>query len=82
MVENFFRAMAPVLFANLLTAFFVWACVSYSRLEAQGKERGLAGQIRLGAFLLVLFFLAYGLYCNGIGPDVSSIERTAGGLRH
>ena len=65
MIEDFFRAVAPVLFANLLTLFLIWSLVSYSRMEASGELGTVAAGIRLGAIILVLGFALYGLHLYG-----------------
>jgi hypothetical protein len=39
-VESFFRAMAPTLFANIVTVALVYAFVSYSKKEKTGVEVG------------------------------------------
>ena len=62
MGDEFFKAMAPYLAANLLTVLIVYAYASYARLEREGTEQGIEGSIRLGATIMVLCFAGFGLY--------------------
>lgn len=62
----FFKAMAPVLTANILTVTFVYCFAKISQLE-QNREDG--GKLTYLWLLIVVFtFILYGLYVWGIGP--------------
>lgn len=56
---DFVTVYSAVLFANLLTAGFVWAIVNLSRKEAAGEHGG--NSIYLGVFLMVGFFAVVGI---------------------
>ena len=56
----FFKAMAPMLIANVLTVTFVYCCAKISQLEQKGGEEGRL--IYLWLLILVFFFMLYGLY--------------------
>lgn len=55
---GFLHAMAPVLFANLLTVAFVYACIVYTRREQRGEPGGFPS---LSVILMVIGFLAGGM---------------------
>jgi len=66
-VTAFARIFAPVLFANLCTVAFVWACVQYSKREQAGteKEPGSGGYLStivtvLGVLMLFGYVAFYG----------------------
>jgi hypothetical protein len=62
----FFKAMAPVLIANVLTVTFVYCFAKISQKELKGAEEGLLTCLWL--LVLVFLFMLYGLYVWGIGP--------------
>jgi hypothetical protein len=61
-MTDFFKQVAPVLAANLLTVLLVYSIVSYDRMKQ--PESG-AGVTRLMAVVLVGGFLLFGLYAHG-----------------
>lgn len=65
---DFFRLMGAVLAANLLTVAFVWAAMSYSRREQEGREKQPGVGVYLGVMILVFGFLAVGLFASGVIP--------------
>jgi hypothetical protein len=61
---DFFKAMSPILFANLLTVTFIYCFAKITQLEQKGEEEGtshlpLAARSR---------FMLYGLYVWGLYP--------------
>lgn len=62
----FFKAMTPVLIANVLTVTFVYCFAKISRLERGGEEEGKLTYLWL--LVVVLLFMLYGLYVWGVGP--------------
>ena len=56
----FFKAMAPVLIANVLTVTFVYCFAKISQLEQKGEEEGRLTYLWL--LVLVFLFMLYGLY--------------------
>jgi hypothetical protein len=65
----FFKAMAPVLIANVLTVTFVYCFAKVSQQEQKGEEEGRLTYLWL--LLLVFLFMLYGLYVWGVGPLTS-----------
>jgi hypothetical protein len=61
----FFKAMAPVLTANILTITFVYCFAKISLKEREGVEEGKLTYLWL--LLLVLLFMMYGMYVWGVG---------------
>lgn len=51
-IIEFWRTATAMLFANLLTVAFVWACWNLSRLEREGRDK-LPGQGR-GLYLSIV----------------------------
>ncbi len=62
----FFKAMAPVLIANVLTITFVYCFAKISQKELRGEEEGKLSYLWL--IVLVFLFMLYGLYVWGVGP--------------
>jgi hypothetical protein len=62
--EDFFKAMAPVLAANVLTLAFLYA---FTMLAKDGEDRGP----RLAIVVFGLFATMYGLYLWGVYPASS-----------
>lgn len=62
----FFKAMAPVLTANLLTVTFVYCIAKYSQKELRGEEEGQLTYLWL--IVVVLLFVLYGFYVWGLYP--------------
>jgi hypothetical protein len=62
----FFKAMAPVLIANVLTVTFVYCFAKISKLEQKGEEDERLTYLWL--IILVVLFMLYGLYVWGIEP--------------
>lgn len=56
-----FDLMTATLGANLLTVFFVWGMVTYSRKEREGTAGDNASWIPLAALMVPMLFLAGGL---------------------
>ena len=56
----FFKALAPLLMANLLTVTFVYCFAKISQKEREGVEEGKLTYLWL--LILVFVFLLYGLY--------------------
>jgi len=63
---DFFKAMAPLLVANILTVTFVYCFAKISQLEKNREEKGKLTYLWL--LILVFLFMLYGLYVWGIGP--------------
>jgi len=61
-MNDFFRAMAPHLTANLLTVVFVYAAITMWKSERAGFK---PDTLSLALFAGVLVFQVYGLYLNG-----------------
>lgn len=61
-VTAFARVFAPVLFANLCTVAFVWACVQYSKREQAGTEKEPGSGGYLSTIVTVCLFLLATLY--------------------
>jgi hypothetical protein len=64
-MEEFFKAAAPYLFANLLTVALVYSFVSYDRMQARGEHESGAGLMRLGYIIFCAAVLLYGLIVYG-----------------
>ena len=62
----FFKAMAPVLIANVLTVTFVYCFAKISQLEQKGEEEGRLTYLWL--IVLVFLFMLYGLHTWGVYP--------------
>lgn len=62
----FFKAMAPLLMANVLTVTFVYCFAKISQKELQGEEEGKLPYLWL--LVLVFSFMLYGLYVWEFGP--------------
>jgi len=62
----FFKAMTPILIANILTVTFVYCFAKISQLELKGEEEGRLTYLWL--LILVFLFMLYGLYVWGVGP--------------
>lgn len=62
---DFFRLMGAVLAANMLTVAFVWAAMSYSRREQEGREKEPGVWVYLGVILMVFGFLGGGMFASG-----------------
>jgi hypothetical protein len=62
----FFKSMAPVLIANLLTVTFVYCFAKITQLEQKGEEEGRLTYLWLP--VLVFGFMFYGLYVWGLYP--------------
>jgi hypothetical protein len=62
----FFKAMAPVLTANLLTVTFVYCIAKCSQKELRGEEEGQLTYLWL--IVVVLLFVLYGFYVWGVYP--------------
>ena len=56
----FFKPMAPVLIANVLTVTFVYCFAKISQLEQKGEEEGRLTYLWL--IIMVFLFMLYGLY--------------------
>ena len=63
----FFKAMAPLLMANLLTVTFVYCFAKISQKEREGAEEGKLTYLWL--LVLVFLFMLYGLYVWEFGPS-------------
>ena len=63
---GFFKAMAPVLIANILTVTFVYCFAKIGQKEREGEEEGKLTYLWL--LFLVFLFRLYGLYVWGIYP--------------
>jgi hypothetical protein len=63
-MADFFRAMTPVLFANLLTLAFVYACWLASKTETREKEKYLFVS-SCGLIALVLGLTLFGIHLYG-----------------
>jgi hypothetical protein len=61
----FFKAMAPLLVANILTVTFVYCFAKISQLEQNREEEGKLTYLWL--LLLVLLFMMYGMYVWDVG---------------
>ena len=62
----FFKAMTPVLIANVLTVTFVYCFAKITQLEQTGEEEGRLTYLWL--LVLVFVFMLYGLYVWGLYP--------------
>jgi hypothetical protein len=62
----FFKAMTPVLVANVLTVTFVYCFAKITQLEQKGEEEGHLTYLWL--LVLVFVFMLYGLYVWGLYP--------------
>ena len=62
----FFKAMTPVLIANVLTVTFVYCFAKISQMEQKGEEEGQLTYLWL--LVLVFLFMLYGLYVWGFYP--------------
>jgi len=62
----FFRAMAPILTANILTVTFVYCFVRIHQQEVSGRDEGRLTYLWL--IVLVILFMLYGLYIWGVYP--------------
>jgi hypothetical protein len=60
----FFKAMAPVLIANVLTVTFVYCFAKISQKELKGEEEGRLTYLWL--IILVFLFMLYGLHTWGV----------------
>jgi hypothetical protein len=60
----FFKAMPPVLMANVLTVTFVYCFAKVSQKERRGEEEGLLTYLWL--IILVFLFMLYGLHTWGV----------------
>jgi hypothetical protein len=63
---DFFKAMSPILFANLLTVTFIYCFGKITQLEQKGEEEGRLTYLWL--LVLVFVFMLYGLYVWGLYP--------------
>ena len=63
---GFFKAMTPLLIANVLTVTFVYCFAKISQKELKGEEEGKLPYLWL--LILVFLFMLYGLYVWGVGP--------------
>jgi fatty acid desaturase len=61
-ITEFARVFAPVLFANLCTVAFVWACVQYSKREQAGLEGQPGSGGYLSTIVAVMLFGLAGIY--------------------
>jgi hypothetical protein len=62
----FFKEMAPVLTANVLTVTFVYCFVKITQKELKGEEEGRLTYLWL--IIMVFLFMLYGLYIWGVYP--------------
>ena len=62
----FFKAMTPVLIANVLTVTFVYCFAKITQMEQKGEEEGRLTYLWL--LVLVFVFMLYGLYVWGLYP--------------
>jgi hypothetical protein len=62
----FFKAMTPVLVANVLTVTFVYCFAKITQLAQKGEEEGHLTYLWL--LVLVFVFMLYGLYVWGLYP--------------
>ena len=62
----FFKAMTPVLIANVLTVTFIYCFAKITQLEKKGEEEGSLTYLWL--LVLVFVFMLYGLYVWGLYP--------------
>lgn len=60
--DLFWAVFAAVLFANILTAMFVWGAVSYTRLERDKLEKSDAAHFPLVAMITPAAFLALTMF--------------------
>ena len=60
----FFKAMAPLLVANILTVTFVYCFAKISQLAQNREEEGKLTYLWL--LVLVFLFMLYGLYVWGV----------------
>lgn len=63
---SFFKAMAPILIANILPVTFVYSFAKITEKERSGDEEGHGPY--LGLIILVFLFMLYGLYTWGVYP--------------
>lgn len=68
---DFYRQMGPHLAANLLTVMFVWALVSYTRLEKERREKRDGGG-HIGTMLLVFLMLGGSMMASGFFDGILS----------
>lgn len=61
-IAEFWRLATAVLFANLLTVAFVWACWNLARLDREGRDK-LPGQGR--GLYLALVVMVFGFLLGG-----------------
>jgi hypothetical protein len=61
----FFKAMAPILTANVLTVTLVYSFVKVDQRERAGEEGRLS---HLWLIVLVLLFMLYGWHTWGVYP--------------
>ena len=64
-MDEFFKSLAPVLAANLLTVALVYSFVSYDRMQQSGKHESGGGFMHVGYVILCLVFLLYGMSLYG-----------------
>ena len=62
----FFKEMAPILTANVLTVTFVYCFARISQKELKGEEEGRLTYLWL--IILVFLFMLYGLYTWDVYP--------------
>ena len=62
----FFKAMAPILSANILTVTFVYSFVKITQKELAGEEEGKLTYLWL--IVLVFLLMLYGLYVWEVWP--------------
>ena len=63
--HQFETIFSAFLFANLLTAAFIWGVVSYNRLERDGKNETKAARLPLAMIIMPLLFLLGTFYVSG-----------------
>jgi hypothetical protein len=63
----FFKAMSPILIANILTVTFVYCFAKISQKEIRGEEEGQLPYLWL--LVLVFLFMLFGLYVWGMYPS-------------
>ena len=66
-LAQFLGIMVPVLFANLLTAMFIYGIMRRSKQERDGREDDDAF-LTLGSIIMPLGFLVGGLLMLGVYP--------------